>query len=56
MYLSEMIDAVEKKTGKQMFADLEEKAEQTKHESVVNLPEPSGEEPPDGTENNEEEE
>ena len=46
MYLSEMLDAVESKTGKPLFPQEERKAD-TPAEQVINIPKVENVEPPD---------
>ena len=46
MYLSEMLDAVESKTGKPLFPQEERKADPPV-EQIVNIPEAKNVEPPD---------
>ena len=46
MYLSEMLDAVESKTGKQLFQQEERKADPPV-EQITNIPKAENVEPPD---------
>ena len=46
MYLSEMLDAVESKTGKPLFPQEERKADPSV-ESITNIPKAENVEPPD---------
>ena len=46
MYLSEMVDAVESKTGKPLFPQEERKADPTV-EQITNIPKAENVEPPD---------
>ena len=46
MYLSEMLDAVESKTGKPLFTQEERKADPPA-EQVINIPKAENVEPPD---------
>lgn len=47
MYLSEMIDAVESKTGKQLFSSEEERKADPPVEQITNIPKAENVEPPD---------
>ena len=49
MYLSEMIDAVESKTGKELFPCADEKKTESLQGNVANIPKATGSEPPDDT-------
>ena len=47
MYLSEMIDAVESKTGKPLFSSEEERKADPPTEQITNIPKAENVEPPD---------
>ena len=47
MYLSEMLDAVESKTGKQLFQLEEERKADPPVEQITNIPKAENVEPPD---------
>ena len=47
MYLSEMLDAVESKTGKPLFPSAEERKADSTVEQVANIPKAENVEPPD---------
>ena len=47
MYLSEMLDAVESKTGKPLFPTEEERKADPPAEQVINIPKAENVEPPD---------
>lgn len=47
MYLSEMLDAVESKTGKPLFPQLEERKTDPPVEQIANIPKAENVEPPD---------
>ena len=47
MYLSEMIDAVESKTGKPLFPSEEERKADPTVEQITNIPKAENVEPPD---------
>lgn len=47
MYLSEMLDAVESKTGKPLFPQLEERKADPPVEQITNIPKAGNVEPPD---------
>lgn len=47
MYLSEMIDAVESKTGKPLFPQTEERKADPPVEQITNIPKAENVEPPD---------
>ena len=47
MYLSEMIDAVESKTGEELFPSAEERKTDPPVEQIANIPEAKNVEPPD---------
>ena len=47
MYLSEMLDAVESKTGKPLFPQPEERKADPPVEQITNIPEAKNVEPPD---------
>lgn len=47
MYLSEMLDAVESKTGKPLFPQLEERKADPSVEQIANIPKAENVEPPD---------
>ena len=47
MYLSEMIDAVESKTGEELFPSAEERKADPPVEQITNIPKAENVEPPD---------
>ena len=47
MYLSEMIDAVESKTGEELFPSAEERKADPPVEQIANIPKVENVEPPD---------
>ena len=47
MYLSEMLDAVESKTGKPLFPQPEERKADPPAEQITNIPKAENVEPPD---------
>ena len=47
MYLSEMIDAVESKTGEELFSSAEERKADPPVEQITNIPKVENVEPPD---------
>ena len=47
MYLSEMIDAVESKTGEELFPSAEERKADPPVEQITNIPRAENVEPPD---------
>ena len=47
MYLSEMIDAVESKTGEKLFSSAEERKADPPVEQITNIPKAENVEPPD---------
>ena len=47
MYLSEMIDAVESKTGEELFPSAEERKADPPTEQIINIPKAENVEPPD---------
>ena len=47
MYLSEMIDAVESKTGEELFPHAEERKAEPVTEQITNIPTAGNVEPPD---------
>ena len=47
MYLSEMIDAVESKTGEELFPSAEERKAVPVTEQITNIPKAGNVEPPD---------
>lgn len=47
MYLSEMLDAVESKTGKPLFPQTEERKADPPVEQITNIPKAENVEPPD---------
>ena len=47
MYLSEMLDAVESKTGKPLFSSEEERKADPSVEQITNIPKAENVEPPD---------
>ena len=47
MYLSEMLDAVESKTGKPLFPSEEERKADPSVEQITNIPKAENVEPPD---------
>ena len=47
MYLSEMIDAVESKTGEELFPSAEERKADPPVEQITNIPKTGNVEPPD---------
>lgn len=47
MYLSEMIDAVESKTGEKLFPSAEERKADPPVEQITNIPKAENVEPPD---------
>ena len=47
MYLSEMLDAVESKTGKPLFPSAEERKADPPVEQIANIPKVENVEPPD---------
>ena len=47
MYLSEMLDAVESKTGKPLFPQAEERKTDPPVEQIINIPKTENVEPPD---------
>ena len=47
MYLSEMIDAVESKTGEELFPSAEERKADPTVEHITNIPKVENVEPPD---------
>ena len=47
MYLSEMLDAVESKTGKPLFPQAEERKADPPVEQITNIPKAENVEPPD---------
>lgn len=47
MYLSEMIDAVESKTGEELFPSVEERKAEPPVEQIANIPKAENVEPPD---------
>ena len=47
MYLSEMLDAVESKTGKPLFSSEEERKADPPVEQIANIPKVENVEPPD---------
>ena len=47
MYLSEMLDAVESKTGKPLFPQAEERKTDPPVEQIINIPKVENVEPPD---------
>ena len=47
MYLSEMIDAVESKTGEELFSSAEERKADAPVEQITNIPKVENVEPPD---------
>ena len=47
MYLSEMLDAVESKTGKSLFPQPEERRADPPVEQITNIPKAGNVEPPD---------
>lgn len=47
MYLSEMLDAVELKTGKSLFPQSEERKTDPPVEQLINIPDVKNVEPPD---------
>ena len=47
MYLSEMLDAVESKTGEELFQSAEERKADPTVEQITNIPKAENVEPPD---------
>ena len=47
MYLSEMLDAVESKTGEELFPHAEERKADPSVEQITNIPKAGNVEPPD---------
>ena len=47
MYLSEMLDAVESKTGEELFPSAEERKADPPVEQIINIPKTENVEPPD---------
>lgn len=47
MYLSEMLDAIESRTGEELFPSSEERKADTTVEQITNIPKAENVEPPD---------